>query len=329
MDVVRGSAWYAGALAELVKIGKVAPAMVVLLHLIPMAPVHAEAIGDCSWTGPEPEWILDRPLPAVDLTGSLVPEVIKYLHAAGAPISAISRAEEDSEIRIQRPPGMTIRELLDEVMRQAPGYRLETVSGRLVIYPSGGAYDAVIELGEVREVKRAGAQISVVRELRSRSSPLPGLGTVLRGPFFGTGDLIPFGGTRSVVEHLVSVTAGSPSIAFAVAPSRDGKMYFSLLRADVIEDFLLEVPEKVEVGEEFQAVPRVILTSGETVTLLGPECGVEYHSTDEAILKVDRRGHAVAVGAGRDGIYAIYEAIRIYAKVEVTGDADGAEHAPY
>ncbi len=74
------------------------------------------------------------------------------------------------------------------------GYGWLAVAGGLLLVSaplaSGGAYDAVIELGEVREIKRAGAQISVVRELRSRSAPLPGLGTVLRGPFFGTGDLI-------------------------------------------------------------------------------------------------------------------------------------------
>jgi hypothetical protein len=160
----------------------------------------------------------------------------------------------------------------------------------------------------------------VLGELRSKSPQLRGLRLpTLRGPFAGLyGDLISVEGPRTVVEHLVSLVAGSPSATFVVRAAADSSMEFGLLWADVIEDLLLEAPRKVEIGTEFQVVPRVILADGTPVTLIGPGCGVDYQSTDESILTIDSGGHALAIGKGRVGIVGKYDGKAAYVEVEVS-----------
>ncbi len=293
----------------------------ILLCGMAASPLHAETFEGCSWTGPDPDWIFDRTLPAVDLVGTLGSEVIGFLHDAGTPVSFISATAKPPEVRIQSSEPTTIRELLDEVTTQTPGYQLDVVDGKLVIYPLGEGYDALVDLGNPREIKRVSALFSVIRELRSKSLVLRGLRLPTLRPFGGLyGDLISVGGARTVVEHLASLVAGSPSATFLMLAGADGSMDFGLMWADVIEDLLLVVPEKVEVREEFQVIPRVIIAGGTPVTLIGLGCGVDYESTDESILKIDRSGRAVAITKGAGGVQAKYEAQVAYAKIEVTDD---------
>lgn len=296
-------------------------ALGILLCGMAASPVRAEAFEGCSWAGPDPEWALDRTLPTVDLVGSLgFREVIDLLHDSGSPISFISMAAKDPDVRFQRSETTTIRELLDEVMAQTPSYRLDVVSGKLVIYPLDDGYDALVEIGESREEKRVSALFSILTELRSKSPVLRDLRLPTLRPFGGIyQDLISVGGVRTVVEHLVSLIAGSPSATFVIRRRADSSMEFSLMWADVIEDLLLEAPKKVEVGTEFQVVPRVILADGTSATLIGSGCGVEYE-TNESLLKVDPGGSAVAFTKGTVGIQAKYEAKSAYVKVEVSGD---------
>ncbi len=286
-----------------------------------ISPLRAETVGDCSWAGPDPDWILDRPLPAVDLVGSLGSEFIDLLYEAKAPIAFISMATEDPEVRFQRSEATTVRDLLDEVLAQTPGYRLEVVGGKLVIYPFEGGFDALVDLGNPREETREAAWFSVSRELSSKVPELHDFRAIHGRRSGGSWiDEISVGGARTVVEHLVSLAAGSPSVTFLMVPGRTGAMRLYLTWIQVIEDILPEAPGKVKVGEVFQVVPRVILAGGTPVTLIGPGCGVEYHNSDESILKIDQTGRAVAVGKGSDGFSAFYQATGVFVDVEVTDE---------
>jgi hypothetical protein len=251
-------------------------ALAIALGGLAAIPLLAETAEGCSWTGPDLDSVLDTTLPRVDLEGSLGSEVIEFLHEAGAPISFISGTAEDPEVRFRHPAGATIRDLLEDVMAQAPGYRLGVVDGKLVIYPFGEGYDELVDLGDPYKAKRASALVSVLRELRSKSPPIIGL----RLPTFKSlagayGDLISVGGVRSVVEHLVSLAAGRPYLTFLIVRRTDGSMDSSLGWAEMIKELLIEAPDKVAIGTEFQVVPRVILADGTAVTLIGTACGVE------------------------------------------------------
>ncbi len=282
--------------------------------------LHAETVGDCSWPGPDPDWILDRPLPRVDVVGPLGSrEVLDLLLDSGASISLISGAGKDPDVRFQRLESTTVRELLDEMIAQTPGYRLDVVGGKLVIYPYDSGYDAFVEIGDYRKVKRVAALGEVLRELRSKSPVLSGLQLPTLRPFGGYGDLISVGGVRTVVEHLVSLVAGSPSASCVILPRADGSMQFSLVLAKVIDDFLLEAPKKVKVGAEFQVVPRVFLVDGTPVTLIGSGCGVRLKS-DESLLKIDQGGRAVAIANGTGWIQATYAKKTRHVKIEVGDD---------
>ena len=134
-------------------------------------PLFAESVEGCSWNEPAPNWVLDRTLSEIDLAGSVGAEVIPFLHEAGVPISFISMADDEPEVRIRHAGIISIRELLENVLAQTPDYRLEIVSGKLVIYPFEGDFDMLVDLGEQREVYRAGGWLSTIRTFSS-TSPL-------------------------------------------------------------------------------------------------------------------------------------------------------------
>ena len=107
-----------------------------LLCMTGATPLYAES-KDCGWTETDPAWALERVLTEVDLAGTLESAVIPPLYREGVPISFIARSAPDPEIRVRSLVPTTVGELLEELLAQTPGYRLEDVSGRLVIYPSG------------------------------------------------------------------------------------------------------------------------------------------------------------------------------------------------
>lgn len=299
-------------------------ALVVIALVILASPLYAETFEGCSWAGPKPEWTLDLTLPEVNLAGALGSrEVIGRLHAAGVSVSFISAAGAGPEVDFKRFEPISVRELLDELMAQAPDYRLSVVGGKLVIYPLDSGYDELVEVGDSREEKRIAAFDKVIKELRSKSPVLDGLRLPTLRPFGGLyGNLISVGGVRTVVEHLVSLVTGSPSANFVIRPRKDGAMQYGLMWADVVEALRLEMPRRVEVGEEFQVVPRVFLVDGTPVTLIGSGCGVRLESNDESLLEIYLDGRGVAIAEGTAWIQAKYEGITVNVKVEVGNGAD-------
>ena len=302
--------------------------LAMLLSMLAAMPLCAENLEGCSWTVPDSDWTLDRVLPEVDLAGTLESDVIPLLYREGVPISFIARSARDPEVHVRRSGPMTVRELLDEVMVETPGYRLEDVGGKLVIYPSGEGFDSLVDLGEVREAMRAAAWVTVIRRFDSASPHLRGLRTSFRGSYLSSGafdrssdnnpwnDSISFGGVRRAVEHLVSLIAGSPSAAFTIAADDEGRRRFDLRSADTVVNLLLEAPRRVAVGEEFRVYPRAILAGGTEVTLIGSGCGVAYQTSDDAI-RIDEEGRAVASAEGTSGIFAFYEEKGVFAEIEV------------
>lgn len=261
---------------------RVALLAIPLLQIVAALPLRAEPVNDCSWAGPDLTWVLERPLPAIDVVGSLgSDEILGLLHDAGAPISFIAGVTEDPEVHFQRSVPFTVRYLLDEIMAQTPGYRLDVISGKVVIYPSEARYDQIVEMDPKRVKKRFSAFFTVLEGLGLKSSlfhenRLPSR----RGELGYQGDEVSVGGSRSVVEHLLSLVAGTPSGNIVIKPREDGLMTLAFWWADLIESFLIEVPERIDVGKAFQILPRLTLVDGTTVELTGGGCGIRYQTTE-------------------------------------------------
>ena len=271
--------------------------------------LRPETFEGCSWPGPKPNWALDRTLQGLDSARSLSHvEMIRLLHDAGASVSFISEQDANTEVSLEFYEPVTARELLDEMLTRNPDFRLGVFSNRLLIYPSRQDYDTVVEIGITREVKRIIGLSEVLRDLRAKSPVLSGLRlpTLRRlGTFYG--DFIYIGGVQTVAEHLVSLVAGRPSANFVIFPGTEGTMQFSLMNADIVEEFFLEIPDKVSVRDEFQVVPRLTLVDGTSVTLIGSGCGVYFDSNDESIIAIDQGGRATATGKGTAWLQAKYE----------------------
>lgn len=208
-----------------------------------IASMHGETPSECSWRGPEPDRLLARALPRVQVVGSLGSDIVGLLHESGIPISFISQsnstnANEGPEVRIERQGATSVRELLEMAMNQNPAYRFSAVSGKLVIYPRDERYDELVEIGEVHEATRASALSSVLSGLRSKRPELRGLELpTLRGPFLGLyGDKISIGGARAVVEHLTSLIADRPSAAFVIFMGEGGSRAPSICSLDAPQE---------------------------------------------------------------------------------------------
>ena len=302
---------------------------ILLSGMIVVPRLAAETFKGCNWAGLDPNRTLDRALFEIDLKGSLGSDLISFLHEVGVPISFISMADDEPKVRIRHTGTISIRELLEDVLTQAPGYRLEIVSSKLVLYPLNEDFDMLVDLGELREANRVAAWLSTIRTFDSTSAGLSGLRTAFSGSALVVDDTshapsdnnpwedqISIGGVRPAIEHLVSLIAGSPSAAFMIGARSEGWRNFSLTLADVVADLLLEAPERVKVGDEIELYPRIILNGGEQVTLIGTECGVAYQSVDDSI-QIDERGRAVAIAKGSSGIYAFYEGKGVFAEFQV------------
>jgi hypothetical protein len=137
-----------------------AAALIVHLALGRWAWSQSATVG-CEWTGPSIAWILEHHLPPGGVAGLLGSDVVPFLQSQGVPVSFVSAASDSA--RIEAGSATTVREVLSEIERQAPGYRYRDVDGRLVIYSRDPAYDSVVDLGPTQKIVRGGAYFFVLR----------------------------------------------------------------------------------------------------------------------------------------------------------------------
>jgi hypothetical protein len=297
-----------------------------LLLCMLIIPQAATALGTgeqssgCSWNGPSPEWVLARHLPVGKVTGSLSADVIPFMRHSGVPISFIINEASGASIQLKIDAKTTTRDVLEEIVRQLPGYRYAVVSKSVVVYPREQEYDAPVELSALRGVTRTRALLSLIRELRVRVSSLKILDLpTLKGAGHRTlyGDTVEVGGSRTVVEHLVSLIQKRPSIVFSVLPEQDGHLGFGFFSVPLVQKVIVETPSTVTLGETFQAITKAILSDGSVVPLEGPECYVEYEASGHGELEIDDVGHIVAIKKGISGVAIRYENKSDLVKVEV------------
>jgi hypothetical protein len=255
----------------------------------------------CRWKGQPAEWVLSRRLPATKLSGLLGSTVIPFLNSQGLPVSFISKVSGDSSVRLSISNGSTLREALEDIVRQAPGYKFEVVGQSIIIYPEGEAYNTPITIDVERGVTRAIALHHILRALKGRTEALQHLSMpIFRGLGGETiyGDDVDIGGTHPIIEHLLSLIQKRPSATFEILLTRDGHLYFDFNRVILVQKVSLLGPSKVKVGQTFSVSPRGVLSDGTVVALEGPNCYVKYAVTDNGVLVIDDTGQVVAEKAG-------------------------------
>ena len=66
-------------------------------------------MSSCQWSGPPPEWVLARHLPAGELSGPLGAKVIPFFNDHGVPISFFSQFSGDSSVWLEFSAGAPFR----------------------------------------------------------------------------------------------------------------------------------------------------------------------------------------------------------------------------
>jgi hypothetical protein len=274
---------------------------------------------DCKWSGPSEKWILARHPPQGDMSGPLGAKIFLFLHEHSIPISFISKSSGDPYIRLRVGPETTLAEMLEEIERQAPGYRLGIVGGRAVFYPGDAEYDARVNVNSMGDITRGQALYPLLRQLRADVSVLHGLDMpVLRGAGKSIyGSRVSTGGNLSVVEHLVSLLGNEPFVTFRLVAKESGRLSFLLDWTPLMEKIAIQAPPTVKIGETFRAVVKGSLADGTVVTLEGSGCGIEWSVSGEGVLSIDSQGQVVALKKGVKAIVAHYEDVFARAEIHV------------
>jgi hypothetical protein len=278
---------------------------------------------DCRWIGPSPEKLMAMHLSSGQISGALGSEVIPFLQRNGIPVSFVSGLGGDPKVTLEISASTMLREVLDEVVHQAPDYRYAVVESRLLVYPRSAVYDAPVDVTPLEGALRASAVYAVLRELRAKSTPFQKLEIpMLPGAGMGWGknlysDVLDVGGARSAVEHLASLLGKRPSLTFRVLAEKDGSLSFSFNRVPLVRKLAVHAPATVGVGSTFNVVVTGTLSDGTEVSLDGPGCLVNYGASGGGILEIDEEGRVVARKKGIGSIAVQYEDQSANAQVTV------------
>jgi hypothetical protein len=280
-----------------------------------------DQLSDCEWKGPTAEWVLARRPPVGTIAGPVGSALAAYLRDRQIPISFVPAAGSEARVHIEVTQAATVRDVLEEMQREAPQYQYRTVDGKIVIYPRNEGFDDRLDLGQVRRERRGGAYLFVLGALRAKVSALRDLSVTLRGGQIGSGkrllaDDVEVGGTRTVIEHLISLIQGRPSGAFTIASYGEGHIAYDFAWVDLLNRIDIEAPAKVQVGESLTIKVTGTLVDGTKVPLVGSACGVSYSAAPD-VWEIDDGGHAVAHKRGAGTLYAEYERHSASAEVDV------------
>ncbi len=280
-------------------------------RLVAGATPSREGPAGCAWTEPPSESLLTRHPPAGTIKGSLTTAVVPLLRRSGVPLCLVATAG-DAQVRLVTAPA-TLAGVFQELVRQAPRYQFRGIDGKLVLYPRESVWDLPIDLGPRQSLTRAAGYFFVLRGLRAKVKELSKVSTGLHDGGAGWGkrslsDMIEVGGSRTVVEHLVSLAANRPGTVFDLS-AQESRLYFQLIDLPLIQSIEIHLPPKVNVGQAFQIEVSGKLADGTAISLTGPECWVAYASSDPAVLEIDDSGRGVAHQKGHFTVYANYQGV--------------------
>lgn len=161
----------------------------------------------------------DRPVTVRAFRGTAV-ELAELLHGQGVPVSIIQSPVDPTIDLDERRIG--VQALLEKVVRMTGVYRLESIDGRLVLYPPTLPFDREMKAVRIEGEPRFGAAVYYLRLVRERVPELPliaGPGMATFGPTGYTplyDDPVTLKPDARIIDHLVQLFGPNRNLYFVV-----------------------------------------------------------------------------------------------------------------
>jgi hypothetical protein len=267
----------------------------------------------CSWPEVSGERLLARPVDSLSARGDKVEIVLAKLDSkiGGLPLSFI-QADPEATVSLELRHS-TVREVLDAIVAQAPGYRYRVVASHLVLYPRDPKWEMQLDLA-LGPAPRLQATRALAEELRRR---LPAFAD-LAGPWvsgdprsYTYQDMVTVVGPGSVLEILVQLLGNRPS-TYLLLVKEDGWLGPSLSVSSIaqLRSIKLSTSKTILRQRDETAQLKLIGTlafNGAAKNLTAGACGTVYTTSDESVLTVSSNGLVTVRGSGKAQVTASNE----------------------
>jgi hypothetical protein len=286
----------------------------------------------CPWPAASGRRLLNRQLGSVSFSHAAVVEVATALaYQNGVPLSFI-QAEPEAKVTFDL-SRCTVRQLLDQVVASAPGYRYGFVGAHLVLYPSDPIWQTRIEDLRLGPDARLNVSLSLVMRLRTRFPALarlgiPGLSGDPRSFIYD--DDVAVAGPASIVALFTQLLGSRASLVFFASSTRasvPARLEFGL--AKLVQSLEVTAPSTIlrQRGETVQLQVTAILRDGTRQDLTAAGCGTRYLSAHDKVLAVSTQGQVTALANGKARIVVVQDNLAQTIAFDVT--LPGAPgHAP-
>ncbi len=274
--------------------------------------------GSCVWKTLDSEAMLNQRIGRVDVANaSLVRDFVPLLLKRGVPLSFIE-ADKDSRVTLSI-GDPTLREVLEGIVSQSPGYRFLFVSGHLVLFPRTSPYDLPLTGFGLPRLSRLTAADRLVSELSRRCPVL----AKLKPPLI-VGDVhsllysdpVTVSGAANALEGLVMLLGERQSAVFEVRRTRwhgeepaPGVSYLDLNFVEIVKSIEVKpLITSLRVGETMQLKVVAALAGGGSQDVTSAVCGTTYEVTSPRVATVGEDGLVRALAPGEEQIVVQSEA---------------------
>jgi hypothetical protein len=267
----------------------------------------------CSWPEVSGERLLVR---SVDSLSVRVVKVEIALAELGAKVALpLSFIQADPEARVSLDfHRSTIREILDAIVAQAPGYRYRVIASHLVLYPLDPKWEKQVDLrlGPAPRLQVTRALAEALRKRLPEFSNLAGPWVLGNFRSYNYQDVVTVAGPATVLDLLVQLLGNRPS-TFLLLVKEDGWLGPSLSVSSVAQphSVKLSAAKTILRCQDETTQLRLVGTlayDGSTKDLTSGACGTTSTVSDERVLTVSPDGLVTRRGSGKAEVFASNEA---------------------
>ena len=161
--------------------------------------------------------------------GSLINAIKSLNEDLGLPVSFIEGEDAGSPFELKA-DGMSVREILREMMSDSPEYRCAIVDDRVVIFGEVAGIHEKIQNVDIVNIPRARASRAYLKKVAKEVTALSDLdflfGGIVDSPTFG--DQVTLTREATVLEHLVQLLGKDEDVYFWIRRASTGSRYLTL-----------------------------------------------------------------------------------------------------